>query len=205
MQGSRRVALGLRHPRRAFTITLLVILVLDRVSKWLVRANIPEGASRDAIAGVMRLTHVRNDGAAFGLFPGRQSVFITVSVLVLFAIAAYWRWARPTEWQVVVPLGSIAGGAIGNLVDRALVGRVTDFFDFSQIRFSAVFNVADAAIVVGVGVLMLWILIAPVDPPVDAAESGGASAPVPVGPSGAPLDEAPGAEPDEAVAEAGTR
>jgi signal peptidase II len=75
-------------------------------------------------------------------------------------IAAYWRRARPVQWPVVIALAMIASGALGNLLDRAVIGHVTDFFEFGFVSFP-VFNVADMAIVGGVGVLMVWILFGP--------------------------------------------
>jgi signal peptidase II len=112
------------------------------------------------LPGVLKLTFVRNSGAAFGLFPGRQPVFVLTSLAVLFVIAAYWRRARPVQRPVVIALALIASGALGNLIDRAFIGHVTDFFEFAFVDFP-VFNVADMAIVAGVGVLMVWILFGP--------------------------------------------
>jgi signal peptidase II len=118
----------------------------------------------DSIEGfipyVINLTMVRNSGAAFGLFPGQRPVFVLTSLMVLFVIAAYWRRARPKQWPVVIAFAAIAGGSIGNLIDRALIGYVTDFFEFAFVRFP-VFNIADMGIVCGVGVLMIWILFGP--------------------------------------------
>lgn len=169
MQGSRGISLNLRNPGRVFAAVAIAVLAIDQVSKALVRATVAPDASVPLIDGVFELTYVRNMGAAFGLFPGRQPVFMLVSVAVVCAIAVYWRRARPTEWPVAISLGLILGGAVGNLIDRAAIGKVTDFFYLSLIDFP-VFNVADAAIVVGVGVLMLWLLFGPV-PAKDQASS----------------------------------
>jgi len=138
------------------------VLGIDQFVKIGVRIVFHEGESVPVIPGVFNLTYVRNIGAAFGLFPGRQPVFIATSLAVLFVVAAYWRRARPAEWPVVVALGLVSAGALGNLIDRAFLGQVTDFFDFTLIDFP-VFNVADSAIVVGVGVLAMWILFGPQD------------------------------------------
>jgi len=119
-----------------------------------------EGQSIPLLDGVFHLTYVRNAGAAFGLFPGRQSIFMLTSAVVLFVIAAYWRRSRPTAWPVVIGLGLVTGGSIGNLIDRAWLGRVTDLFDFTLIDFP-VFNVADTAIIVGVGMLIAWLVFVP--------------------------------------------
>ena len=112
------------------------------------------------IPHLLHLTYVRNEGAAFGLFPGRQPFFIVTSLLVLFVIAAYWRRQHPLQWPVVVALALVTAGAVGNLIDRSVLGYVTDFFEFGFFDFP-VFNVADACIFVGVAVLMVWILFGP--------------------------------------------
>lgn len=141
--------------------TAVAVVVLDQVSKALVRSSIMPGASVPLVRGVFELTYVRNVGAAFGLFPGRQPVFIAVSVAVLVGVAIYWRRARPSEWPVVIALSLIFGGSLGNLIDRVGVGKVTDFFYFSVVDFP-VFNVADIAIVGGAILLMAWLLFGPV-------------------------------------------
>jgi len=159
----------LRHSAIVFWAVALGIVCVDQVSKALVRFRLVEGASRELLAGVLNLTFVRNTGAAFGLFPGYQPIFVATSVLVLVVIALYWRRSRPTAAPLVVALGLIAGGSIGNLIDRALLGRVTDMFEFAFIDFP-VFNVADSAIIVGVGILILWLLLTP-DPQLQTQQS----------------------------------
>jgi len=104
VQGSRRVPLDLSHPGRVFLATALVALAIDQIAKFVARADLAAHASIKLIPGVLNLTYVQNAGAAFGLFPGRQPVFIVTSLLVLFVIAAFWRRARPTEWPVVIAL-----------------------------------------------------------------------------------------------------
>jgi len=160
VQGSGRDPLGLAHPGRVFLAVAVIIVLVDQLTKAVVRAYMHMGQSLSLIPNVIRLTLVRNSGAAFGLFPGRQPVFVLTSLLVLFVIAAYWRRAHPSQWPVVIALSMVAGGALGNLIDRAIVGHVTDFFEFTFVEFP-VFNVADMGIVGGVAVLMVWILLGP--------------------------------------------
>ena len=188
MQGSRRNPLDLRHPGRVFAAVSITILVVDQIAKFAVRSNLVEGQSSPLIAGVLNLTYVHNVGAAFGLFPGRQPVFIATSCFVLFVIAAYWRRARPREWPVVVALAMVAAGALGNLIDRAVLGPVTDFLEFAFVQFP-VFNVADMAIIGGVAVLALWILFPAEEDPEPPADE---AAPLPEQPAGdvTPLPEA---------------
>ena len=162
MQGSRRDSLDLAHPGRVLIATALIALAVDQIAKAMVRAAMVEQQSVRLIPRVLHLTYVRNEGAAFGLFPGRQPVFIITSFLVLFVIAAFWRRTRPVQWPVVIALGLVTAGAVGNLIDRSVLGYVTDFFEFGFVEFP-VFNVADSCIVVGVAILMLWILFGPED------------------------------------------
>ncbi len=169
MQGSRRVPLDLLHPGRVFAAVAISILVIDQVTKALVRANVPRGVSLPLVTGLLNLTHVKNMGAAFGIFPGRQPVFIATSCFVLFIVAAYWRRAKPREWPVVIGLAMVSAGALGNLIDRSILGPVTDFLEFAFVEFP-VFNVADMAIIGGVGVLALWILFPPAEDEVQPTE-----------------------------------
>lgn len=135
-------------------------LALDQLTKILVRSYVPEGSLSPLVPGVLDLTHVRNMGAAFGLLPGRQPIFVATSLVVLIVIGAYWRRDRPAVWPVVVGIGLVAGGAIGNLADRVLLTKVTDFLSFAFIDFP-VFNIADMGIVGGVTLLVLWLLFGP--------------------------------------------
>jgi len=100
--------------------------------------------------------------------PGSGWIVMTTAV-VLLVIAAYWRRSRPHAWPIVVALGLIAGGSIGNAIDRLVLGSVTDFLDFTLVDFP-VFNVADSAIFIGVAILIGWLLLVP-DPSQDERES----------------------------------
>lgn len=150
----------MRRPLLAFTIVALAVLAIDQVTKSLVRASLHIGESVQILRGVFYLTFVRNEGAAFGLMPGRQPLFVVVTLLVLSAIVVFWWRIRPESWLVVISLGLVFGGAIGNLIDRVAFGKVTDFFDASFLRFP-VFNVADSAVVVGTAILIVWLLFSP--------------------------------------------
>ena len=132
---------------------------MDQLTKALVRSSLQLDEAVPVIPGIFDIAHVRNTGAALGMLPGRRPLFIGISVLMLIAVALYWWRARPKVWPVVIPLGLVVGGAIGNFIDRVLIGYVTDLLAFSF--FSPVFNLADSAIFVGVGALIVWVLFGP--------------------------------------------
>ena len=144
-----------RRAGLAFAATVLLVLVLDQASKAYVRATMVLGRSIPVVPDVFSITHINNKGAAFGLFPGQLGFFIVVALIVLGGILYLWWRVRPRRWSIVHALGLIAAGALGNLIDRVAAGHVTDFF---EIHGWPVFNVADAALDVGVAILIVWLL-----------------------------------------------
>ena len=118
--------------------------------KNLVAAQIPFGTEVSVIDHVVGITNVRNAGAAFGFAPAGATLFLVASVVVWIGLVAYVARNPIGEWSGVV-LGLILGGTMGNGYDRIVHGTVTDFINF---HFWPVFNVADAAISIGV-VLMI--------------------------------------------------
>ena len=148
-----------------FLIAILVI-VLDRMSKWLVAGSINLHDSVSVLPGFFRLTHVQNSGAAFGLFAESSSEW-KVAILILFSILALavvsaLLWKNSHRMTTTgVGLALIMGGAVGNLWDRLLTGHVVDFFDFYLGSYHwPAFNVADSAIVIGALLLVAEILFA---------------------------------------------
>ena len=148
-----------------FLIALLVVL-LDRTSKWIVAKDIPLHDGIQVIPGFFRITHVENRGAAFGLFADSPAQW-KIAMLVLFSIVALvvvtallWRNSHAMT-TTGIGLALILGGAVGNLWDRLLNGRVVDFLLFYIGRYQwPAFNVADSAIVCGAGLLAIEILFA---------------------------------------------
>ena len=137
------------------------VVVLDQLTKFLVKATIPLYAKREIIPNFIDLTHVQNTGAAFGVlnaadFPYKSAVMIGIATLALLAIALFGRQLGAHEKLSRYGLALIIGGAFGNLVDRALAGYVVDFVDiyWGEAHFWA-FNVADAAITVGAILVLL--------------------------------------------------
>ncbi len=133
----------------------LAVVILDQFSKYIVVENMALGESIPIIEEVFHLTYILNPGAAFGMFAHNRLFFIAIAIVVIGIII----WARKeilaSPWEVKAGCGLFLGGAIGNLIDRARQGLVIDFFDF---RIWPVFNIADIAICIGVG-LIIWNLL----------------------------------------------
>ena len=146
--GARRLAL--------FCLVAAAVVALDQASKAAARAALVPGEPVTLVPGVMDLSLVYNTGAAFSLGEGAGPVF----VLVAAAITALGMWVawRRTEvpLHIALVMGAVAGGGIGNAVDRVALGAVTDFFKTTFVDF-AIFNVADIFVTCGVVVaLVLW-------------------------------------------------
>ncbi len=132
-------------------IALLIILI-DQLTKLLVVNTMSQNESIPVINNIFHITYVHNFGAAFGLLAHRTGFFILVTVVVLLFILTFLRYLPKEQKLLRAALVLQLGGASGNLIDRVRVGYVIDFFDF---RVWPVFNVADIAIVFGIGLLIL--------------------------------------------------
>jgi signal peptidase II len=163
--------------RRLELAIVASIAALDQVTKYLVVAGMELYETIPVIPGLLNLTHIRNTGVAFGLFNTAEFAYkpLVVSLLALAALVGVGLYATqlPAANRLArVGLALILGGAAGNLVDRARQGYVVDFVDayWNDWHFWA-FNVADAAITVGVGLLIIDLFMPePAATPVPAAE-----------------------------------
>lgn len=139
----------------AFTLVAAAVVAFDAVTKALVRARMPLG-SEIPLLPFFSLTHVNNTGIAFGLFQQRNLLFIAVGLAVTVCLIGYGRQLMRTDRVSAFAMAVIIGGAVGNLCDRVLMGRVTDFLDFYAGPYHwPVFNVADSAICVGAAVVAI--------------------------------------------------
>jgi signal peptidase II len=129
------------------------VVALDQATKALVRATVDQG-DREAVLPGVEIVHTRNTGVAFGALAGGGAVVTVVIVVALAALLAYFAThvRRPLVW---LPTGMLLGGAIGNVIDRARSGAVTDFVQL-PLGFPP-FNVADMSITFGV-VVLLYVL-----------------------------------------------
>lgn len=135
-----------------------VVIILDQITKSIVRANLPFGVSYTPIEAIpfFRFVHWENTGAAFGMFQGGGTVFAILAVIVTIIIIVYYPQIPQQYLFMRIAVAMQMGGAIGNLIDRILFGPVLDFIAVSVFP---VFNIADASITVGVAILLisLWV------------------------------------------------
>lgn len=140
------------------TIAALIV-ALDQWTKWLVRVNIPDGGvwlpeALGWLSPYARIVHWHNTGAAFGMFQDAGMVFTVLAFIVIAAIIYYYPHVENSDWSLRLAMSMQLGGAIGNLIDRLTLGRVTDFISIGTFP---VFNIADASISVGAAVLLLGV------------------------------------------------
>jgi signal peptidase II len=145
-------------PKLRIVLVLAAILIpLDQATKWWIAENVSPLQPIDVIPGFFRLTHARNPGMALGLFQDVHiAVFIGLTIVALGLIWSFYRQVDPNDRLSAYALGLIVSGAFGNLIDRVVHNAVVDFlqFDLGLFVFPD-FNVADSAIVIGVGLLLL--------------------------------------------------
>ena len=150
---------------RPLVIGFAVIVVLDQITKALIRQKFSLYESVPVIGGFFNLTFIENPGAAFGFLAGSGSVwvgrvFILITLLAVPLVVYLYREVESQDRRLASALILVGGGAIGNLVDRLTVGPVTDFLDFHIGGYHwPAFNVADSCITIGVSIMVVTWLI----------------------------------------------
>jgi signal peptidase II len=148
-----------RGDEMLFYILVAAVVAIDQWVKYYIRASMEIGESVPLLEGVINLTSHRNPGAAFGILEGQQWFFLLSTLAVVIGVL-YFRAKGEFKGRLLMEIGValLIGGAIGNAIDRMLFGVVTDFFDLQWVRF-AIFNVADVAINLGVGLMGVAVLL----------------------------------------------
>ena len=156
-----------------------VSVALDQWTKWWVRVNIEFGGQwlPDGLLWISpyaRIVHWYNSGAAFGMFQNGNLVFTILAFVVIAAILYYYPSVEADDWTLKLAMGLQLGGAVGNLIDRLIMQKVTDFISIWNFP---VFNIADASISVGVAVLLLGVWLKEREEKLKAAQATPESAP----------------------------
>ncbi len=138
----------------------VLVLVADQYTKVLVAANFEYGQSTKFIGGILDFTYIHNTGGAWGMLSGYTWLLVTVTAIIIFVcIALIVRYGVKNKllfWALVFVLS----GGLGNMIDRIFRdGEVIDFLQFAFWKSFPVFNVADIAIVIGTGLLILYFVI----------------------------------------------
>jgi signal peptidase II len=152
-----------------FLLVSLAVVVLDQWTKWLVEVHLAHHAAEPIVPGLVNLTHVRNSGVAFGFFAshgiGAGWLLTALGLVALGAVSVYFGFASARDRRLLLALALVVGGAVGNLIDRIASGAVTDFIDlYVGTHHWPSFNVADAAISIGIALMAIDSLFARRDP-----------------------------------------
>lgn len=135
---------------------MIAVVAVDQIVKYIIDTGFAVGESVPVIKGIFHITYVQNRGAAFSTFMGQRAMLIIFPIVLIAALAFYYfKYGRNEHWTLRLAISLIISGGVGNLIDRVLRGFVVDMFDF---RVWPVFNVADIAVCVGCGALLLYVI-----------------------------------------------
>ncbi|MCM3759378.1 signal peptidase II [Alkalihalobacillus oceani] len=139
-----------------YYLLAVAVILIDQLTKWIVDTRMEIGERLTIIENVLYFTSHRNAGAAFGILQGQMWFFYIITTIVVIGIIYYMQKEAKNSRLFGTALGLILGGAIGNFIDRLFRGEVVDFVDTYIFGYDfAIFNVADASLCIGVGLLFI--------------------------------------------------
>ena len=147
--------------KRLFWLILTALTVAaDQLTKYLAVKFLKPVDTVPLIDGVLHLTYLENRGAAFGMLKDHRWIFMVTSTIAIAAVLVFMMVGYKKHYSPLLYTGlaMIAGGGVGNMIDRTLLGYVVDFIDFRLINF-AIFNVADSFVCVGAVVVVIWVIM----------------------------------------------
>jgi signal peptidase II len=136
-------------------LVCISIVIFDQIVKSYIQSIMLVGMSIPVIPDVFHITYILNPGAAFGILENQRMFFILIGIAILCAAIYFYSYIKKENVFIRYGVSMLLGGAVGNLIDRVRIGYVVDFFDF---RIWPIFNIADIAIVVGVGCIVYSVL-----------------------------------------------
>ncbi|WP_421384493.1 signal peptidase II [Bacillus salacetis] len=143
-----------------YYLIALVVIALDQLTKWLIVRNMTEGQSITVIENFFYITSHRNLGAAWGILQGQMWFFYIITIGVIIGIVYYLEKYAKGNKLFSMSLALLLGGAIGNFIDRLFRKEVVDFLNTYILQYDfPIFNIADAALTIGVGLLIINMLL----------------------------------------------
>lgn len=143
-----------------YYLIALVVVALDQLTKWLVVRNMTEGQSITVIEDLFYITSHRNQGAAWGILQGQMWFFYIITIGVIIGIVYYLEKQAKGNKLFSLSLALLLGGAIGNFIDRLFRKEVVDFLNTYIFQYDfPIFNIADAALTIGVGMMIITMLL----------------------------------------------
>jgi signal peptidase II len=143
-----------------YYLIALVVVALDQLTKWLIVRNMTEGQSITVIEDFFYITSHRNQGAAWGILQGQMWFFYIITIGVIIGIVYYLEKHAKGHKLFSMSLALLLGGAIGNFIDRLFRKEVVDFLNTYVFQYDfPIFNIADAALTIGVGLLIINMLL----------------------------------------------
>ena len=150
---------SLRNKFIVMSVLIVVILVLDLVTKYIIDGMYEEGTGVSAIPGLFNIISVHNHGAAWGIFEGSQVMLIIMSLIFLGIFIWYFIVEKKKSWLLIVTFAFLFAGCLGNLYDRIVFGYVRDFIQFAFWQSFPIFNFADTFLTIGVIMFIIYLLI----------------------------------------------
>lgn len=150
---------------------ILLVCVLDQLTKFwsmdliavangIAVGELYEGATKPILDGVLNFTFIKNDGMAFGLLGEHRWIFMSLSTVGIAAMICYLIYLKGSDKLFSFSLALVIGGGIGNMFDRVALGYVVDFIDVRCFSFwKWIFNVADSAVCIGAGLIILAVIL----------------------------------------------
>jgi signal peptidase II len=143
-----------------YYLIALVVIALDQFTKWLIVQRMTEGQSITVVENFLYITSHRNQGAAWGILQGQMWFFYIITIGVIIGIVYYLEKHAKGNKLFSMSLALLLGGAIGNFIDRVFRKEVVDFLNTYIIQYDfPIFNIADASLTIGVGLLIINMLM----------------------------------------------
>lgn len=138
---------------------LIVVLIADQLTKWVVATQMMIGDSFTVIPNFLSITSHRNNGAAWGILSGQMGFFILITIMIIIALVVFYIREAKNNLFMQVAISLLLAGALGNFIDRVMNGEVVDFVDTLIFGYDfPIFNIADASLTLGVGLLVILLL-----------------------------------------------